>query len=106
MNANDLADIRRDYSLQELSEETVDADPFAQFSAWLNDAINSGMPEPTAMNVATVSADGRPSSRVVLLKGFDTSGFVFFTNYGSQKGRELLANPDCALHFFWPELER
>ena len=106
MNANDLADIRRDYSLQELSEETVDGDPFAQFSVWLDDAINSGMPEPTAMNVATVGADGHPSSRVVLLKGFDKTGFVFFTNYESQKGRDLLAEPNCALHFFWPELER
>jgi pyridoxamine 5'-phosphate oxidase len=106
MNANDLADIRRDYSLKELSEESVERDPFAQFSAWLNDAINSGMPEPTAMNVATVNRDGQVSSRVVLLKGFDKTGFVFFTNYESQKGRELTANPNCALHFFWPELER
>ena len=106
MNANDLADIRRDYSLKELTEETVSSDPFKQFSDWLNDAINSGTPEPTAMNVATVGSDARPSSRVVLLKGFDNTGFVFFTNYESQKGRELAANPNCALHFFWPELER
>lgn len=106
MNANDLADIRRDYSLEELSEESVDRDPFVQFSSWLNDAINTGRPEPTAMNVATVGADGRPSSRIVLLKGFDDKGFVFFTNYESRKGRELTANPNCVLHFFWAELER
>lgn len=106
MNANDLADIRRDYSLQELSEGTVDRDPFAQFSTWLEDAINSGGPEPTAMNVATIGLDGRPSSRVVLLKNFDSNGFVFFTNYESRKGIELAANPNCTLHFFWAELER
>jgi len=106
MNANDLADIRRDYSLQELSEVTVDRDPFAQFSTWLEDAINSGGPEPTAMNVATIGLDGRPSSRVVLLKNFDNKGFVFFTNYGSRKGIELAANENCTLHFFWAELER
>ena len=106
MNANDLADIRRDYSLKELSEDTVDRDPFAQFSLWLDDAINSGMSEPTAMNVATIGSDGGPSSRVVLLKGFDNNGFVFYTNYGSRKGRELTAEPKCVLHFFWPELER
>lgn len=106
MNANDLAEIRRDYSLQELSEATVERDPFAQFSLWLNEAVNSATPEPTAMNVATVGLDGRPSSRIVLLKGFDERGFVFFTNYESRKGRELLADPNCTLHFFWPELER
>ena len=106
MNANDLADIRRDYSLRELSEETVDRDPFAQFSTWLEDAINSGGPEPTAMNVATIGLDGQPSSRVVLLKNFDSNGFVFFTNYESRKGKELEANPSYTLHFFWPELER
>ena len=106
MNAKDLADIRRDYSLQELTEDTVDVDPFAQFSAWMDDAINSGTPEPTAMNLATVAPDGHPSSRIVLLKGFDDSGLVFFTNYESQKGRELRTDPNCALHFFWPELER
>jgi len=106
MNASDLADIRRDYSLQELSEVTVDRDPFAQFSTWLEDAINSGGPEPTAMNVATIGLDGRPSSRVVLLKNFDNKGFVFFTNYGSRKGAELAANENSTLHFFWAELER
>lgn len=106
MNANDLADIRRDYGLKELTEDTVDRDPVAQFAVWLDDAIQAAVAEPTAMNVATVGADGRPSSRIVLLKGFDANGFVFFTNYESQKGRELAEHPNCVLHFFWAELER
>jgi pyridoxamine 5'-phosphate oxidase len=106
MNANDLADIRRDYGLKELTEDTVDRDPFVQFTAWLDDAIQAAVPEPTAMNIATIGLDGRPSSRVVLLKGFDESGFVFFTNYESRKGTELGANGACVLHFFWAELER
>jgi len=101
-----LAEIRRDYSHSELSEDSVSADPFAQFDGWMNDALKADLVEPTAMTLSTVGADKRPSSRVVLLKGFDESGFVFFTNYESQKGRELDANPNAAIHFFWPELER
>lgn len=101
-----LAEIRRDYSHSELSEDSVSADPFAQFDRWMNDALKADLAEPTAMTLSTVGADKRPSSRVVLLKGFDESGFVFFTNYESQKGRELDANPNAAIHFFWPELER
>lgn len=106
MNANDLAEIRRDYELKELSEASVDRDPFAQFALWLDEAINAAVPEPTAMTLSTAGDDGAPSSRVVLLKGFGTSGFVFYTNYESCKGRELAADPRCALHFFWPALER
>lgn len=102
----ELADLRRDYSLKELSRSSVDPDPFAQFSKWMNEAMDSAVIEPTAMTVSTADAEGRPSSRVVLLKGFDSNGFVFFTNYESRKGTELTANPHTSLHFFWPDLER
>lgn len=101
-----IADIRRDYSREELSEAAVLADPIAQFTIWMGEAIAAEVPEPTAMTVSTADAQGRPSSRVVLLKGFDASGFVFFTNYNSRKGRQLTENPFAALNFFWPELER
>ena len=106
MESKNLADLRRDYSLKELSESTIDLDPFGQFSAWMNEALNSRVIEPTAMTVATVGLDGRPSSRVVLLKGFDANGFVFFTNYDSKKAIDLSADPNISLHFFWPDLER
>lgn len=106
MDNKHLADIRRDYSHSELSEDSVSDGPFAQFDSWMNDALKADLVEPTAMTLSTVSADQRPSSRVVLLKGFDANGFVFFTNYESQKGTELAANPHAAIHFFWPELER
>lgn len=102
----DLADLRRDYSLRELSRSSVDADPIVQFTKWMNEAIDSGVIEPTAMTVSTVNADGRPSSRVVLLKGFDVDGFVFFTNYESRKAGDISANPHVSLHFYWPDLER
>lgn len=101
-----LADIRRDYSGEELSEANVSPDPFTQFEKWMNEALEAEADEPTAMTLSTVGEDGRPSSRVVLLKGFDADGFVFFTNYNSRKGRALAANPFAALNFFWPELER
>lgn len=101
-----LADLRNDYSKSELTERSVSADPFEQFAKWMDETLSSNLPEPTAMILSTVSPEGRPSSRVVLLKGFDTSGFVFFTNYKSRKGRELAHNPNAALHFFWPDLER
>lgn len=106
MDKIELADLRRDYSRHELSETTVEADPFAQFLAWMNEALNSELIEPTAMTVSTVDADGRPSARVVLLKGFDHCGFVFFTNYESKKAADLSSNPNISLHFFWPDLER
>jgi len=103
---SNLADLRKTYSKSELTESSVSADPFEQFGKWMNDALSSEIPEPTAMMLATASAEGRPSSRVVLLKGFDHDGFVFFTNYKSRKGRDLTANPFAAIHFFWPDLER
>ncbi len=101
-----LANIRRDYSGEELSQANVSADPFTQFGKWMDEAIAAEADEPTAMTLSTVGEDARPSSRVVLLKGFDANGFVFFTNYNSRKGRALAANPFAALNFFWPELER
>ena len=106
MKNTNLADMRRDYSLKELSETTIDRDPFAQFSAWMHEALESVVIEPTAMTVSTVDESGRPSSRVVLLKGFDAKGFVFFTNYESKKATDLESNPNISLHFFWPDLER
>jgi pyridoxamine 5'-phosphate oxidase len=101
-----LADLRREYSKSELSEQSVSADPVEQFAAWIDEALKAEVPEPTAMTLGTVSADGRPTSRVVLLKGFDDQGFVFYTNYESRKGRDLAGNPNAVIHFFWPELER
>lgn len=106
MNKITLANFRRDYSLRELSESSVDTNPFAQFSAWMGDAIKSEIIDATAMTLATVDKDCKPSSRVVLLKDFGENGFVFFTNYESKKAVDLADNPNAALHFFWAELER
>lgn len=106
MDKRNLADIRRDYSLQELSEDSVAANPFVQFAIWFDEYVSSSPLEPSACTVSTVGSDGAPSSRVVLLKGFDETGFVFFTNYESKKGRDLANDPRVAMHFFWPELER
>jgi pyridoxamine 5'-phosphate oxidase len=89
-----------------LTENELDPNPFNQFRKWLNQAIEAGLPEPTAMTLATATKDGKPSARIVLLKNVDEEGFVFFTNYGSRKGRELLKNPTAALVFHWVELER
>ncbi len=101
-----IADLRRDYALASLDERDVAADPLAQFRKWLDEAIGAHCPEPTAMSLATVGAGGRPSSRIVLLKEADATGLVFYTNYASRKGRELAANPQAALLFYWAELER
>ena len=102
----DLHNIRADYSKQELSEQECDASPLVQFERWLNEAVRAEVNEPTAMNVATVGEDGRPSSRMVLLKEVNAQGLEFFSNYLSRKGRALSAHPFAALTFFWPELER
>jgi len=102
----DLAALRRSYAMASLSESDVSPDPFVQMERWLQEALSSQLPEPTAMTLATVSADGLPNARVVLLKGFDHRGLVFYTNYESRKGVELAQNPQAALLFFWPELER
>ncbi|GIV35836.1 MAG: pyridoxine/pyridoxamine 5'-phosphate oxidase [Cyclobacteriaceae bacterium] len=102
----DLARLRREYSSQPLDTEHLLPDPVAQFEKWLEEAVKAGITEPNAMTLATVSESGRPSQRVVLLKGIENGQFVFYTNYQSGKGKELLQNPYCALNFFWAELER
>ena len=101
-----LSDLRREYALAGLKESDLAPNPFKQFDRWFQQALAAGLPEPNAMTLATATLDGKPSARVVLLKGFDERGFVFFTNYESQKGRELSANPLAALVCYWAELER
>ena len=101
-----LADLRKSYELAELDEKTSLADPLKQFELWLQQALAARLPEPNAMTLATVGADGRPSTRVVLIKGLDASGIVWYTNYQSRKGREIEIHPVCALQFHWVELER
>ena len=101
-----IADIRREYHRAALTEADVDPDPVRQFERWLSEAIRAEVPEPTAMALATADATGRPSARIVLLKGTSAEGFVFFTNYESRKGDELAVRPDAALLFHWVELER
>jgi pyridoxamine 5'-phosphate oxidase len=101
-----VADLRRDYALSELREEDVDPDPIRQVERWIADALAAVVPEPNAMTLATATADGAPSARIVLLKGLDARGFVFFTDYRSRKGCELDANPRAALCFLWKEIER
>ena len=102
----DLAQKRRQYALAGLSEEDLAGDPVNQFARWFADAEQSGLMEPNAMVLSTADAEGRPSSRTVLLKGLDERGFVFFTNYGSRKGVELTANPHASLLFPWHEIDR
>ena len=102
----DIAGIRKVYSQKTLTEDTIDADPVRQFAKWWEEAVNSEIDEVNAMTLATASADGMPSARIVLLKGFSEKGFVFFTNYESFKGRQLEENPKACLVFFWKELER
>jgi pyridoxamine 5'-phosphate oxidase len=101
-----VADIRKEYKLQTLEEQEVHADPISQFAKWWNEAINASIDEVNAMTLATASADGLPSARIVLLKGYDNNGFVFFTNYDSFKGKQIAENPRACLVFFWKELER
>ena len=101
-----LTDIRKDYKLASLDVGDVAASPFTQFDAWFAEALKAELPEPNAMTLATCDAAGRPSARVVLIKGVDERGMVFFTNYQSHKGQDLAANNRAALLFFWPELER
>lgn len=101
-----IADIRKDYMLQSLSEGDVAKDPFAQFERWWNEALAAEILEVNAMTLATATAAGKPSARIVLLKGYDAKGFVFFTNYTSRKGQEIAENGQATLLFFWKELER
>jgi pyridoxamine 5'-phosphate oxidase len=100
------ADLRTEYQLRGLSENDLAADPIEQFGTWFDQALAAGVKEPNAMALATVAANGRPSVRMVLLKGFDATGFVFYTNYESRKGRELSANPWAAIAIHWVDLER
>ncbi|AEA61882.1 MULTISPECIES: pyridoxamine 5'-phosphate oxidase [Burkholderia] len=101
-----LADLRINYSRASLDEADVASDPIRQFDKWFKEALDAQLPEPNTMTLATVDAEGRPSARIVLIKGVDERGFVFFTNYESRKGREIAHNPHAALLFYWIELER
>jgi pyridoxamine 5'-phosphate oxidase len=101
-----IGDLRRDYARARLDESSVSADPIVEFARWFEEAVKAELHEPNAMTLATATADGTPSARIVLLKGFDERGFVFFTDYRSRKGTELAENPRAALVFHWPELER
>jgi pyridoxamine 5'-phosphate oxidase len=103
---DDISRLRKSYERAELDEAASQADPLRQFDTWLHEAMAAQVPEPNAMTLATVGADGRPSTRIVLVKGYDARGIVWFTNYDSRKGRELAANPFAALQFHWVELER
>jgi pyridoxamine 5'-phosphate oxidase len=103
---NDIASLRKSYERAELDESASKADPLDQFDLWLQQALDAQLPEPNAMTLATVGAGGRPSTRVVLIKGFDPRGVVWYSNYASRKGRELEGNPFAALQFHWVELER
>lgn len=102
----DLAQLRKSYERAALDEAASEADPLNQFTRWISEAIDARLPEPNAMTLATVGADGRPSTRIVLIKGYDADGIVWYTNYNSRKGRELQGNPHAALQFHWVELER
>lgn len=102
----DLADIRREYSIAGLHEKDLDPDPFKQFATWFEQAVEAKAYDANAMTLATVDPQGNPNARIVLLKGFDERGFLFFTNYDSAKGQELASNPKAALVLFWAELER
>jgi pyridoxamine 5'-phosphate oxidase len=101
-----IADLRKSYERAELDESASAADPLEQFGLWLQQALDARLPEPNAMTLATVGSDGRPSTRIVLIKGCDARGIVWYTNYESRKGRELAAHPQAALQFHWVELER
>lgn len=101
-----IADLRKEYSQRALHMDDVTDDPIDQFQQWFDEALNAELDEPNAMTLSTATPDGRPSARIVLLKGLDERGFAFYTNYRSQKGRELTSNPRAALTFLWKPLER
>ena len=103
---SDIQNLREEYSQHSLLESQVAPDPIEQFKAWFQDAMNEEIQEPNIMTLATASPDGKPSARIVLLKGVSDKGFTFFTNYNGRKGKELTANPHCALVFFWQALQR
>ncbi|MDJ0531578.1 MAG: pyridoxamine 5'-phosphate oxidase [Xenococcaceae cyanobacterium MO_207.B15] len=101
-----VADLRQDYTFAGLEQTDLNPNPVKQFETWFKEALLSEILEPNAMTLATATPDGKPSARIVLLKGFDERGFVFYTNYESQKGKQLIANPQAELVFFWDRLER
>ena len=102
----DIAAIRKEYTLKALEIAQVDKDPVKQFKVWFEEALRANVPEPNAMNLATITYQGKPTSRIVLLKGIENEQFVFYTNYESRKGKEMANVPYACLNFFWPELER
>jgi pyridoxamine 5'-phosphate oxidase len=102
----DIAAIRKEYTLKALDINQVNKDPIKQFKNWFDEALKADIPEPNAMNLATITKEGRPTSRIVLLKGIDNGQFVFYTNYQSRKGKEIASTPFVCINFFWPELER
>ena len=106
MDQKEIQNIRNEYLAASLSETDTDSNPVKQFEKWFNEALKVEIQEPTAMTLATATSDGRPSARIVLMKGFDQNGFIFYTNYLSQKGKELAKNPLGSLLFFWGTLER
>jgi pyridoxamine 5'-phosphate oxidase len=106
MENKTLQNLRQEYQNEELGEYTVQADPIRQFELWFQEAMDAGVPEPNAMTLATANIDFKPAARIVLLKGIEDGSFVFFTNYNSRKGKELLWNPYATLLFFWSELSR
>jgi pyridoxamine 5'-phosphate oxidase len=98
--------LRHDFAKETLDEKDVNKNPILQFGKWFKEAVDAKVNEPNAMTIATATTDGKPSARIVLLRNFDKNGFIFYTNYTSRKGTEIMANPNCAILFFWPELER
>ncbi|MFP5081444.1 pyridoxamine 5'-phosphate oxidase [Pedobacter sp. JCM 36344] len=106
LTKENLQNLRQDYRVSSLSESDVEVDPILQFKKWFSDAVSAQLYEPNVMTFATADSDGKPSARIVLLKGFDEHGFVFYTNYESKKSQDLIENPQAALVFFWAELER
>lgn len=106
MNEQDIQNLRQDYTAAILSEKEISPNPIKQFDKWFNEALAANVPEPNAMTLATATHDGRPSARIVLLKGFNQEGFMFYTNYLSRKGKEMAKNPLASVVFFWGPLER
>jgi len=106
MNMSEINEVRKEYTYSQLEIDNLDTDPIVQFRYWLNDALKANVSEPTAMVLSTVGNDGKPSSRVILLKNLDHDGFTFFSNYESKKGVQIEQNPNASLLFFWPQIER
>lgn len=106
LNKENLQNLRQEYRAAQLAEADVEKDPILQFKKWFTEALDAQLFEPNVMTLATANGNGKPSARIVLLKGFDEDGFVFYTNYNSHKGRDLAENPQASVVFFWPELER